>query len=334
MPFYISTFKKGSSHSRFFLLFLLGFLFVAGLWIRAFSWQLSAPTESSRWIHECVQQKLALAEAQTQKKILIVSGSNALFGISARQLSEELQMPAVNLATHAALDIRYILHYARQAAKPGDIVLLPLEYELYDSDGTPNEVLIDYLASRDKPYLRQMPWVEQAKVVFGMKWERLAEGIRSKRQPPLPLQGGYEAATLNAWGDETINRMSSVSAEKWAVVEAFAPSKPLSKGLGAGNQSFAELERFLRWCRERNITVWASYPNLIYKAEYEKPRTQKTLLQIEQFWRQQGVPVLGTAQEYMYPVQCMYDTPYHLNEQGRKQRTQQLSGHIRQQGLL
>ena len=143
---------------RFFGGLLAGFMLALGLTVAAFWLNLGVPTGTSHWAFELNQKKRLIAEQTPSPKLLLVGGSATLFGVSAREIQEETGWRTVNLSTHAALGTSYILHLAQAAAKPGDTVLLVLEYELYNY-GKVNEtwadrLLVDYLVARDPAFLR------------------------------------------------------------------------------------------------------------------------------------------------------------------------------------
>lgn len=129
----------------------LGLLLMIGLTLTAFYLNLGVPTGTSSWASELNKKKRLIAEATTSPKLILVGGSGTLFGVSAREIQQQTGWRTVNLGTHAALGTTLILDLAQAVAKPGDTVLLALEYELYNH-GTVNQtwanrVLVDYLVS-------------------------------------------------------------------------------------------------------------------------------------------------------------------------------------------
>src|SRR5689334_19236212 len=89
------------------------------------------PTSQSALI---MRAKLDVADSLPSPKILLVGGSNVRFGFSAEQIERDTRVPAVNLALSADLGVDYLLYLTRSVAKPGDTVVMALEYDFYDSD--------------------------------------------------------------------------------------------------------------------------------------------------------------------------------------------------------
>jgi hypothetical protein len=150
---------------RFFAGLGAGFLLALGLTATAFYLNLGVSTGTSRWAFELNQIKRQLAERTASPKLLLVGGSGTLFGVSAREIQRQTGWRTVNLSTHAALGTTYILELAQRAAKPGDAVLLVLEYELYNygkvEQTWADKLLVDYLVSRDPAFLRRLSLREQ-----------------------------------------------------------------------------------------------------------------------------------------------------------------------------
>src|SRR5215467_3789190 len=88
------------------------------------------PVEESLWTSAALAKKLALAARIDGPKIVLLSGSNAHVGLKAEMIAAATHRPAVNLATNAGLGPQYLFYSAKSALRPGDIVILALEYEM------------------------------------------------------------------------------------------------------------------------------------------------------------------------------------------------------------
>src|ERR1700739_1843921 len=76
-------------------------------------------------------------------RLIFVGGSNLNFGINSEEIEKELNLPVVNLGLHAGLGLDFILNEAMSEIKQGDIVVLSIEYELYDSKNEAQVLLIE-----------------------------------------------------------------------------------------------------------------------------------------------------------------------------------------------
>lgn len=307
-----------------YLLFLvLGFFLPALVWLALVQFQLGAPTESSRWPFELYQRKLPLAEAMPSPKVIIASGSSGLFSLSARQIEEKTSVKTVNLGTWAGLGLDYLLTQVKSVTRPGDIVLLTLEYAYYAENGAPNDAFLDYLVARDVDYFGSLSYQEQLRYAFAMSPGRLLEGLRAKLHPPAPRprSDGYEANTVDNYGDETINRESNKDAALIARLASQPPLFVLKEGILEESVAWEQLAEFIRWCEREGVVLLASYPATLFFDDYEQLQALEAAEEIAAFFAGYDVPVLGSVFEFMYDSDLFYDTAYHLTDHGRRLHT-------------
>jgi len=90
------------------------------------------------------------------RKIVVIGGSSSLFGVRCQTIAAETGIPCVNMAVTAGLGIDLILAKAEDAIRPGDILLLPLEYDFYTAEAKvmrDNATANTYLATYDRALL-------------------------------------------------------------------------------------------------------------------------------------------------------------------------------------
>lgn len=281
-------------------------------------YQIGAPTESSRWLYEVDKIKTSFANSITTPKLLIVSGSNSLFGISSRMVTEETGIPAVNAGIHAGFGSNYILYRARLLAKAGDTVLLPLEYELYSSSAKPSDILVDYVFAHDPKYLLTHPWF----IAF-LSFERLTHGIYAKFHTPPRVDIGYQYRFINASGDAAANQEGNITMKERKKLDAATPIK-IKQKLIYGSFENRSIKEFSDWCHKNKIRLIATWPSTIWFECYKEPGYQEFFLSIQKFYTSIDVPVLGKYTDFMYDKSMFYDTVYHLNDRGMRHRTRQL----------
>lgn len=138
----------------------------------------------------------------------------------------------------------------------------------------------------------------------------------------LSQNANYQSKNLNAYGDETSNLKEKRTKEQ---LDKIAQEQPLEIINGNINSTYGMkiIHDFTIWCQQNKITVLATWPNTIWFETYKGQNQQAFFQSIEKFYKQLGVPVLGKAEDFMYEKSMIYDTSYHLNEQGVSQRTQQ-----------
>lgn len=317
--------KKNLSYLARASLFLA---FYGLLLIVMFFFQIGTPTESSAWVYELNRQKISTAEAIQGKKILIVAGSNALFGVKAELIEKQTGIKTVNMAVRAALGTQYIFDKIRQVARPGDIVIMPLEYGLYMIDTvTPTHQLVDYILSRDPDYFYQLPLREKIRYVSVLAPVEVIMRFSKLFWPDLDSMTALAAASINHHGDATKNIRGSVISSRDVAIRTreldgyvpdnYAKAPPSSVGM-------LNVSDFASWCRNNKVTLMATFPNLMFNPHYKKPSSKKFFDDLVVFYQDLGVPVLGHPYTFMYARQDFYNSVYHLYSDAADRRTLRL----------
>lgn len=280
--------------------------------------QVGIPTGGSAWAFAMINKKKAIADSIQGPRLLVVAGSGALYGINAQLIEQQTGRRTVNMGSHAGLGVEYILHVIRGVARPGDTILLALEYEMYSGPFGP-EVHDDFIISRDPAYFHQMSWLDKIDMATRLPYKRFQSVYKLWRV------GEYEygnADHVDDFGDEINNMASSrnPSAHNMQI-----SAKPLVDGIPSDDtHGFDVLRSFLRWCQDNHITVLATFPNTMRRPAYDKPAGRHAIEVITHFYANQGVPVIGTAPEAMLPADEFFDTIYHLTHEAALRRTSRL----------
>jgi hypothetical protein len=312
---------------KFFAAIASGFALVVGFYAAEFSLNLGVPTESSRWCFEIYGKKRLAAEEITSPKLLLVGGSGTLFGLNARQIQNKTGFPTINFGTHAALSTDYILHQARQVARPGDTVLLCLEYDLYGFGQTDpitaSDVNVDYIVSRDPAYFFSLSLLEKWNVFMATSDQRLILGLKNRHRPQHRESNTvYDSKFINEWGDQT---MHPKALQHSITNTPFMQEKSiLADNLPEQRASLEIIASFCEWARTNHIRVLATFPNLLERPEYYLPPAKRTAKNITTFFAGLDVPVLGDYTEALLPPDQFFDTTYHLTDEAALARTQRL----------
>jgi hypothetical protein len=315
---------------------ILGFVLSFVVLTAIFYYQLGIPSDSSRWTAEVTKKKLALAEQTPSPKLLLVGGSSTLFGLNAKEIQAQTGVRTINLGTHAGMGPDYLLYHARQVAKPGDTVLLVLEYELYYygklEPAWADIVVLDYLLARDPEYFNQLTPMEKWNAIMLTPGKRLMAGFKKRRREgsrPIerPLTEAnifhrvYSVGYLNECGDQTRH----TSAVRPVSLELLAQSgSKLGQELPKNPKGFGVIESFCRWARTNQVLVLATFPSCYDRPEYHRPAARHFVERLTEFYCQMNVPVIGQYTDGLYPVDDLFDTGYHLTETAALRRTDKL----------
>ncbi len=297
------------------------------MWIQGLNTQLGTPTPTSRWVFDAYQLKLQAAEQITAPKVLVVAGSNAMFGIDSKLLSEYWQRPTINLAVNAGLGLDYILAQAQKVARRGDVLILPLEYALYLDNGEANSQIIDYVIGRDRIYWNSLTVYQRTQFVIGMAPERWIQGLHKQADPPI-TSGTYGAHHLNEVGDQIFSgREHQQATDHAAVTIAASPKKAWTYGERALQEKGAweRLRQFAKWSQQNQVCLIAVPTALLFQQSYRASTIERGFYEsLPARVRQLGISYVGKPFDFIYPPDHFFDTDHHLQDWARKIHTNKL----------
>jgi hypothetical protein len=312
---------------KFWIGFFTCLITLSLVWTQGITTQLGTPTPTSRWVFDAYQLKLQAAEQITVPKVLVVAGSNAMFGIDSKQLSEYWQRPTINMAVNAGLGLDYILAQAQKVARRGDILVLPLEYALYLDNGEANSQIIDYVIGRDSAYWNSLTYGQRTQYIVGMAPERWIQGLRKPADSPV-TSGTYGAHHLNTVGDQTFSgREHQQEHDRAAIAVAASPKKAWTYGERALQEKGAwdKLRQFAEWSRENQICLIAVPTALLFQDSYRRSSVEQRFYEsLPDRVRQLGISYVGQPYDFMYPADHFFDTDHHLQDWARTIHTRKL----------
>lgn len=308
---------------RYLMTILSTFIITSTLWAGLSYKQIGHKTKSSQWIYEAYELKDALATGIKGVKVVIVSGSNSLFGIDSAVLEKAWTKPVINQSVHAGLGIRYILNRSKRILQQGDTVILPLEYSFYQSDGKPSEVYSDFILSRDTDYFYSLSTIDQFMVISSIKPKRLFKGLKSSINEELESTAGiYGVQNINNYGDQiNIEPNKMTAAEKSAVDNTYASIISVSN---LSDYFIDTMGSYIAWAQNNDICVIVMPPNYMFFAEYKDHRYTAFHTNIKSYFSNRSTPHIGDNLTYMYDKKYYFNTKYHLNSEGVKLRTNQM----------
>ena len=316
--------------SSYWISLVVTLLLLSALWSLLFRLQLGQPVPGARWMAEAYALKQARAAALPSPKVVVLAGSNALFSLDSGRLEAAWGRPVVNLGVNAALGLDYILRSAEPYLNPGDLVLMPLEYPLYQGDTTPSAQLLDHVVGQDPDYWRGRPLHERAAFVARLPAARLLAGLRRQPDPLPPGAGLYGGQHLDARGDYTHNDPERLTPEERAAVEAaHAAARAKRHTYGRDDRPNAlgwrRLRAFQRRLQARGVTLWLAPPTLMDQPSYHQdPRERRYYETLPERVRALGLSFFGEPRAFMYAPEDFFDTPYHLTAAARARHTQAL----------
>jgi hypothetical protein len=278
--------------------------------------------------------KHARATARPSPKILLLGGSSTLFSLDSRLLERAWERPVINFGANVALGLRYLLDSVKPHLRPGDLILAPLEYNLYQDQGVPSDQLLDYLVGQDPDYWRRLDLLARLEVVARLPASRLLAGLAARGRPPLAYRGHYAAKYIDNDGNYRANALIQHDADTQAAIRAAARQATAKiHHYGRDHQpdspGWRRLQDYQRRLHERDICLILLPPAMMNQSRYrEDPREIAYYRQLPARARTRGLIYLGEPLAFMYPPEDFFDTLYHLNAGARARHTQAVLGLI------
>lgn len=311
---------------RFFLGVLLGCLGFGIVWVALVAGQLGRPFVNNLWVEGAYAKKLARAASLPEPKLVVVAGSGAMFGIDSPQLEQAFGRPVVNLGVNAGILSPYLLIYARQAVKPGDWVLLPLEYPLYHDRFEVNQVYLEYWLSHPVIYGLN-PW-RLVKLLAVTPLERVVQGYRGVPKG-FQVAGLYGAQHLDERGDQTLSRREARSPDLFAGA-VHSPVQHYGAQATTLNGSWKLWQAFARDVEKAGGCAVFVPPAMLDRQAYHADPVERAFYEgLPAEARAHGLNYLGRPLDFLYPADDFFDTNYHLTAEARQRHTARLIALLR-----
>lgn len=320
---------NGSRASGFALGSLAAALLLVLLWLAAVSGLEGREHPNNRWIEEAHAHKRAAAARMTGPRVLVVSGSSAMFAVDSKILAQALGRPVANLAANAGVLTPYILSEARQVLRPGDWVILPLEYPLFHDEGVVNEAFLNYYVSHPLP-IAQLGARRWLKAMWLLPLHRLLQGFRGM-PAGFTVQGTYGAHNLDEHGDQLNSSRAKRTPAMLADLSSDTP-KAYGRRSHEGNASWTRWRKFADEVRSQGGCAVFVPPAMLRRDAYVRdPLERQFYTSLPANARSHGLNYVGTPFDFMYEDDDFFDTIFHLTSETRTRYSQQLAAALRRQ---
>lgn len=267
-----------------------------------------------QWPVTFAHHKTKLYQNISEPAIVLVGGSNLLYGVDTQLMSNSLNKPVFNFGLGASIGIKMMLELTEVALKPGDIVVLSLENELLNTHplSTKGRV-VNALTIKE---LHQSLSIKERLLTYWLA--PLSATFTSISDPKSDrFNNIYQLSSLNPSGEFNVT-----------IIEENTPLKPFPAKQMTGTYSIAPtnqaiLDGFVKRMRKNNITVIATPA-----ARYARVNSPETYYQnerdIKNMYIKLNVPYLSDVQHHSFAANEMYDSANHINPQSRLTNTQHL----------
>ncbi len=282
-----------------------------------------------------VLEKDRIIRSTPSPKIILVGGSNLAFGIDSKAIQDSLGLRAVNMGLYAKLGLKYMLAQVRPYIKPGDVVLVVPEYDQFygdfaNGDNTLNTALLYAPGDRIRDFMRSYsmadvvlrPRAENVRRSF-LRAAASAAGVEDAFFPP-DTNPVYNRRSFNQFGD-VVSHLGRRGINPDSIfVKPLPPMADFNKG------TLDDLNGISDEAREQKAHAYFLFPSYIASSYDINVAAVDSLT--NRLAAGMRMPILGTAKDFVYPGNYFFDTRFHLNEEGRRNRTLKLIEMLRDRG--
>lgn len=270
-------------------------------------------------------------------RVLIDSGSNTVHAIAPELIEAEFHRPALVIADNATVPLRLKIERLEKYAKPGDVIILPLEWRYYKTESISADFL-DHITKEFSTYYFVMPWTERFAFFLGrIQLDQLVSAISwpSDSTPRLERRQSHERAMEEKFNWFGVTRTSPENRKRHVSMEgktcrAFAEA-PTGEPADFLNEAAARLSRLQR---ERRVAIVLTWPAVAGTDCYDFAEFDPYVVKLKKIFNDAGIAVIGDPRSSLFPPQHMLDTYYHVDVDAAYARTRRLLDDIKAAGVL
>jgi len=244
--------------------------------------------------------------------IWFVGGSNVIFSINTKRISDSLKIAAYNLAIHAGFGMKFDLENAFSFAKENDIIILSPEYEnfwefnLSSANGQLELLytLLEIYPNGWKIINNKQRWAI-IKYLPRYLHDKYLGFFNNKKRKTNSI---YTRSGFNQYGD----LVSHEGIEGNKVIPV--PKIPYTIDMS----SLEYLDYFNKKCIDKKIRFMVLPPSYQVSSYINNKEIREQLYQKIQH---KNIKILGTPKMFCYPDNAFLDTYYHTLVPAREQRT-------------
>ncbi|MCX2717852.1 hypothetical protein OQH61_08915 [Helicobacter sp. MIT 21-1697] len=307
------------------------------------------------WLKDMYKIKDMINDKPTTKqRLIVISGSNSLFGLNGAMIEANTQFRFINYATHASLPINYHIDKIIAKAHNGDIIILPLEFNYYSNNAPTKEYwYIENMLSWGNGYYKYIDIIDVVlALLHNNPIQTLSQLIHfikytSYQSNQSNIQANMEKIVNQemiisqnpSMGEEVITL--PCQAAEWAGYnyKSSSPngdfcsqenSKPfyteyayLDTQLEVSSFFLSEYKRLKDFADSKNIKIFLFYPVTMENSLFSLTDI-KTFQKIENLTSQLAthhINIYGDFRDSHFNSQYFFDTSYHLNNKGVNVRT-------------
>jgi hypothetical protein len=272
------------------------------------------PVENSDYMAAIID-KHALLQNTIPPRIILIGGSNLAFGIDSKRIEDSIRLPVINLGLHGGLGLNFILNEAKLSAKPGDNVIISIEYFLLlEGIYGLQKNTAKYYPEANK-YFSHNYYIDLNSFLYEELPKNLQNNIlqlvgqKLTIKPHSDTSAVYSRGSFNVNGD-MIRHLTQRLPEELRDRKKFIYEK--WEGINILNE-------FAEYAEINKIKVYFIFPN--YPESEFKLNRNVFYRYASDLKEELNIKILNKPEDFVFADSLFYDSVYHLNKRGREKRT-------------
>lgn len=259
-----------------------------------------------------------------EPKIIIVAGSSAGFGIDEELIENITGYKVVNLGLHAGFGMDFPTQLTKANINKGDIIILAYEHDwikenAFDTFG------VDLVMSGIDNHLKMYKYIRPQHYDDILDYLFKFASKKAKRITQQEKASGsvYTAASFNNNGEMEFNRPTNIIQDDY---DRKIYSEVNINGFSICKETKKYLMNYKKYVEDKGAILFFSAPPLMKSANVSSELEYNRLLAVVE--DEIGIKYISKPSDYLFEAKHMYDTIYHLNNEGEKIRSKMLAEDI------
>ncbi|MCH1494140.1 MAG: hypothetical protein L7U72_02830 [Rubripirellula sp.] len=290
-------------------------------------------TEDSNHYLAVMRDKIRRIQRTPGERVIILGGSNTVFGMHSPVIEANLERPVVNLGLHISLGLEFPMRCYLPHARRGDIVVLCPEYHVLSDESqlAGDPVVTNQLIEQWPKAKKYLPakgddnwknFLDHDSVLLMHQWvHRSIKMIRGRDQ----VDKVYRRSSFNEHGD-LVAHYGKPSPDLLPMAGLQVPDDHTL------NKAIETLNQFASQCRDRGVVVYFAYP------PFARSTYDQSLAAIEKIQhyitKDCAIPTLNHPADNVHDDKCFFDSSYHLQAEAGQDQTTQIADAIARNLLL
>ncbi|HRE51996.1 MAG TPA: hypothetical protein PK339_11275 [Flavitalea sp.] len=267
-----------------------------------------------------LRHKHGLLQEVEGPRIVFVGGSNLRFGLISQMVRDSLNMNTVNTGLLAGFGLKFIIDDITRYLKKGDIVALASEYHQFYGNAIWGTRQLAQAINICPETIQFLNWRQVGVLVKALPGNNLGKLKATFKQAAFgtsPNIRPYERYDGMNHDGETIAHWTEPS-------ELWVPDTLSGNFNGEAIRIIKELNNYVTGPLQGKLLItFPPYPECGYDVN------RVAISRVENELKQQGVPLLGAAENYVFADSLFFNSSYHLGKDGAILRTNEFINNMR-----